>query len=192
MKYGTRINKLNTESKSIIEYLIERRKLNSENLFFVLNIVKDATLITPKVLCDLIELNDFVFIEEILQFKYYDKVFIVNFLLAYNNKTKRSKTELQIINNFDNTKININNKTETGFFPFLKAISLSNIEIIKLFMEYTIKNNITIELNKKDINGNYPLSEAIKEDNIEIDQLLIEYANKHNIILEINEKDEDG
>jgi len=39
MKNGTQISSLNTDSKNIIEYLIENRNLNSENLLFIINIV---------------------------------------------------------------------------------------------------------------------------------------------------------
>jgi len=94
MKNGTQISSLNTDSKNIIEYLIENRNLNSENLLFIINIVKDASLITPNALCRLIYLYDFIFIKEILQYKYYDETFIKNLLFDYKNKTKRSKNEL--------------------------------------------------------------------------------------------------
>ena len=66
LKYGTKIKSLNTESKNIIEYLIEQRKLDSTNLSFILKTVKDASLVTPEFLCQLIELKDVIFINEFL------------------------------------------------------------------------------------------------------------------------------
>jgi len=51
LKYGTQIVNRNNESKNIVEYLVEKRKLDSSNLLFILNIVKDSSLMTPEVLC---------------------------------------------------------------------------------------------------------------------------------------------
>jgi len=190
MKNGTKIDNLNSESKNIIEYLIEKRNLNSVNLLFILNIVNNASLITPSIICSLIKLNDLKFIEEILQYKYFDVSFIINLLLNYKSKAKRSECELKSINNLNKGKIKINNKTETENYPLLNAISLDNIEIVKLLMNYASINNIVLELNEKDIY--FPLLEAINNNNIEMVILLMEYATEHNIILKINEKDKEG
>ena len=158
LKYGTRITNLNTDSKNIIEYLIEKRKLDSKNFLFILNIVEDASLITPEVLCQLIELKDIIFIKEILQYKYYDVSFIVNFLLCYNNQTKISNIEFQnMINNLNQSIIKINNKTKFGNYPVLKSCYLNNSKIAKLLIEYANKNNIILKLNENDIYENNSL-----------------------------------
>jgi len=192
MKYGTRIDNLNTESKNIIEYLIEKRKLNSENFLFILNIVKDASLITSKVLHQLTQLNDFIFIKKILQYKYYDETFIISFLSKYNSNTKRLESEFRNVNILNKRKIKIKDETIIGNFPLLNAVILNNIEIVRLLMEYAKNNSIILKLNEKDIDGRYPLLEAINNNNIEMIKLLLEYANKYDIILEINEKDNEG
>jgi len=192
IKCGTRIDNLNSESKNIIEYLIEKRKLDSENFLFVLNITKDSSLITPKVLSQLIQLKDFIFIKKILQYKYYDETFIINFLSDYNSKTKRSERELQNIVKLNKRKIKTNDLIIIGNYPLLNAIILNNIEIVQLLMKYAKNNNIILKLNEKDTDGRYPLLEAINNNNIEMIKLLMEYANEYNIILEINEKDNDG
>jgi len=49
IKYGIRINDLNIKAKNIIEYLLDKKKLNSRNLLFILNIVKDSSIITSKI-----------------------------------------------------------------------------------------------------------------------------------------------
>jgi len=192
MNNGTRIDNLNAEFNNVIEYLIGKRKLDSENLFFILNVVRDASLITSNVLCDLIELNNYVFIKEILQYKYYNKRFIINFLLYYKNKTKLSDKELRNINSLNKMTIKINNKTKTNSYPFLRAISLNNIKIVKLLMDYANKYNIVLKINEKDVNGNSSLKLSITNNNIEIVKLLIRYANEHKIILNINEKNKNG
>jgi len=191
LKYGTRITNLNTESKNIIEYLIEKRKLDSKKLFFILNIVNDASLITSEVLCQLIELKDFIFVKEVFQYKYYDVPFILSLLLDYRNKTKLSKKELQNkIDILDHDLIKINNQTKVGNYPILKAIYLNNIEIVELLIEYANKNNILLKLNENDIYENNPLLEAVIKKNTKIVKLLIEYATKNNIIFELNKKNQ--
>jgi len=136
----TRINNLNAESKNIIEYLIEKEKLDLEKFSLILDTVKNASLITSEVLCQLIELKKFKFIDAILQYKFFDLTFILNLLFAYKNKTKISKGELQNkIYHLNQSIIKINNKTKTGNYPFLCAIHKGNIEIIKLLIEYQIK-----------------------------------------------------
>ena len=98
-----------------------------------MNIVKDASLITSKVLCHLIELKDYVFIKEFLQYKYFDISYTINLLLNYNNKTKLSKRELySIINTLNQGIIKINNKTESGNYPLLEVVSNNSIQIIEL------------------------------------------------------------
>jgi len=47
LKYGTRIDNKNIDFKNIIEYLIEKRKIDLENLFYVF-------LLTTEVLFQLI------------------------------------------------------------------------------------------------------------------------------------------
>jgi len=195
LKYGTRIDSLNTESKNITEYLIEKRKLDSEKLQFILKIVKDASLITSKIICHLIELNDIQFIEKLLKFKYFDISLIINLLLNYRNKTKLSKREFQNkIFNLNASIIKINSKTETGEYPLMKAIINNNITIVKLLIEYAYKNNFNLNLflNVKNSFGETPLSKAINNKNIEIVELLLGYIVKNNIILNLNAKNNYG
>ena len=54
LKYGTRIDNKNIDFKNIIEYLIEKRKIDLENLFYVLNTKKNIFLLTTEVLFQLI------------------------------------------------------------------------------------------------------------------------------------------
>jgi len=176
LNIGTRITNRNTESKNIIEYLIEKRKLDSKKLLFILNIVKDASLMTSDVLCKIIRLNEPIYIKEILHYKYFDTSFILNLLFDYKNKTKLSKKELQnIVNNLNQGIIKINNKTKDGNYLIFEAINNNNIEIVKLLIKYANKNRIILELNEKDMNGNTPILEAIKMNYIEIVKLLMKY-----------------
>ena len=79
--------------------------------------MKDASLITPEVLCRLIELNRYILIKEILQYKYFDIPFIIILLSDYRNKTKRTKREFQNIISLNKDKIKLNNKNEMGYYP---------------------------------------------------------------------------
>jgi len=176
LNIGTRITNWNTESKNIIEYFVEKRKLDSKKLLFILNIVKDASLMTSDVLCKIIRLNEPIYIKEILHYKYFDTSFILNLLFDYKNKTKLSKKELQnIVNNLNQGIIKINNKTKDGNYLIFEAINNNNIEIVKLLIKYANKNRIILELNEKDMNGNTPILEAIKMNYIEIVKLLMKY-----------------
>jgi len=198
LKNGVQIDNLNTESKNIIEYLIEKRKLDLKNFFYILNIVKNASLIIPEVLCQLIKCKDLKFIKTILYYNYYDIPLILDLLLDYKNRTPLSKRKLQNkIYNLNKGIIKINNKTKTGHYPFIKAIENSNeftivknngIELVKLFMGYAKKNYIFLDLNEKDVEGYYPLLKAIENNDIEIVKLLMQYANNHHIVLNLNEK----
>ncbi|OUM69002.1 hypothetical protein PIROE2DRAFT_3241 [Piromyces sp. E2] len=53
----TRVDNKNTDSKNIIEYLIEKRNLDSRKFLFIMKHIKNASLITPEVLCQLIKLE---------------------------------------------------------------------------------------------------------------------------------------
>eukprot|EP00833_Pecoramyces_ruminatium_P018584 jgi/Orpsp1_1/1192616/evm.model.d7180000094637.1 len=187
------INLKFNKKNNIIMDLINKEKLNLENLTLILNIKKDATLITSEVLCKLIELDEYKLINFIFQYKYYDINFIKKILSIYNKKkTKLHIEELNYITNFiknsNNGIININEKNKNGNFPFLFAITKNNIEMVKLIIDYANKNNIILEINEKDKNRNYPFLEAIKNNNIEMVQTIINYANEKSIILEINDK----
>jgi len=193
LKYGIQINKRNRESKNIIEYLIENRKLDSKNLLFILNMVKDASLITSEVLCHLIELRERNFIKEIFVYKYFDVSFVINILLAYKNKTRLSNRKLRnIIYNSNHGIININSKTKNGDFPLLYAINNNNVDMVELLIDYANENNIILELNTKNRNGDYPLLLSMYWCKFKIVKLLMDYANNHSIILELNEKNRDG
>jgi len=71
-------------------------------------------LITPEIICCLIEFKKFILMKINFKHKYYDQTFIINFLSIYKinrNKTSLSDKELQNIINI-NVIININNKTK--------------------------------------------------------------------------------
>jgi len=55
--------------------------------------------------------------------------------------------------------------------PLLVAIINKNIEIVKLLIDYSNKNNIVLELNEQDYKGLYPLLFATKIKNTEMVQL---------------------
>ena len=178
--------------KDVTLYLIENN-FSFDKIKLILDIVKNTSIVTSKVLCQLIKLKKIELIKKIFQYQYFDIHFIVNLLLYYKNKTEISKGELQNkINNLNQSIIKINNKTETGNYSLLEAINNNNTEIVKLLIKYSNKNNIILELNEKDEKGYSPLLVATYKDNIDIVKLLIEYANTNNIILELNEKGIDG
>lgn len=81
LKCGTPIHCKNEDSENIIEYLIEKKKLDSDNLLFILNIQKDVSLISVDSLCQLIKLDNYKVLEELFKFKYYDKNIIFNTFL---------------------------------------------------------------------------------------------------------------
>jgi len=70
LNYGTAIDSKNTDSKNIIEYLIEKKKLEPDNLLFILSIKDDASLISTESLCQLISMNKHKVLEKLFKFKY--------------------------------------------------------------------------------------------------------------------------
>eukprot|EP00833_Pecoramyces_ruminatium_P003467 jgi/Orpsp1_1/1177499/evm.model.c7180000061671.1 len=89
----------------------------------------------------------------------------------------------------------------------IQACLKSNIEIIKLLMDYATSHNIILNPNEKNEDGFYSLLESrdiqVNSNNdyplltacrkrVEIVQALIDYANKIRILLELNERNKHG
>jgi len=204
------IRNKNENSENIIEYLLRKEKLNINNFLFILNIIKDATLITGTVLCTIIH-NYYLkkyqsenMLKTIFQYKYYDNQFIIDCLLLKKKETGISDKDFKKFLNNNKSIININDKGERGYYPFLYAIkeqepctydtSLpnANINMMYLLIQYAKINNIIIELNERDEDGNFPLLCAIYKERKDIVKLLINYAEENNILLEMNAKNNNG
>lgn len=72
--------------------------------------------------------------------------------------------------------ININGKDrfyEKTIYPLKLALKNNNTEVVKLLIDYAIKNNITLDL--KNIS---PITEVTRNNNIEIAKLLMAYAKE--------------
>jgi len=189
LKYGTAIDNRNKDSKNIIEYLVERNKLDSDILLFILKIKKDASLISIESLYHLLKLRQYKIFEKLFKFRYYDIEYILNLILLSKNKTEISKEQFQnLIYNLDKGIIKINDKTVNGNNSFLVAVKDNNAEIVKLLIDYAKENNIILKINEKDLNCQFSLLIAVHRRNIVIIKLLMKYANENNIILEVNEK----
>ena len=65
---GTSINDKNKYSENIIEYLINKKQLDSDKLSFILNVNKNASLISTESLCQLINFNKYDILKDL--FKY--------------------------------------------------------------------------------------------------------------------------
>ncbi|OUM67754.1 hypothetical protein PIROE2DRAFT_4705 [Piromyces sp. E2] len=211
LRKGTKIIDKNNNSENIIEYLLRKEKLHIKNLLFILNIVKDTSLLTSKVLCTVIH-NFYLkryqsvnILKTIFLYKYYDNQFIINILSLKKLRKGISDKELKhLLYHRNNSIIKLNEKTEGGNYPLLYAIkdqapstyntSLpnANIKMIRILMHYAIANKIPLEINDKNEEGEYPLLCAICKEQIEMVQLLISYAEQSNIILKMNEKNNNG
>jgi len=84
-----------------------------------------------------------------------------------------------------NPNINIYENDINGNSPLIKAIGQNNIDLVKLLIDYCIRNKIKIDINGKDSNGNYPLIKAINQNNFDIVFLLVNYGIKNNIDMNI-------
>jgi len=218
LKYGTSIeNKTTFKSKNILECLIENRDLNSENLLFILNIKKDAALITNDVLSNLIRFKEIDFLKIIFQYKYFDLTFIKNILFAYRNRTVFSTSEFQKFISLNNGLINVIDKTSvedisSTIFEFNSLFNIfirnnedkihenqieffttdNRTEIFKLLFDYVTTYNVILDINEiinwiVDI-----LFDAIIYNEVKFIKLIINYANKINIILPLNKKNKYG
>eukprot|EP00833_Pecoramyces_ruminatium_P017026 jgi/Orpsp1_1/1191058/evm.model.d7180000083222.1 len=63
--------------------------------------------------------------------------------------------------------IEVNRKDINGNTPLAVAIQQQNPDIIKLILDYGMKNNIDLKVNEKDGNGNYPLMSIIEQNDID-------------------------
>ncbi|KAG4084540.1 ankyrin repeat-containing domain protein [Neocallimastix lanati (nom. inval.)] len=93
--------------------------------------------------------------------------------------------------NENNIILQLNDKNDSGFYPFLSAIIKDDLDILKLIIDYAKKNNIILDINEKDNWGVSPLIIAVVR-GYEFVKTIMDYANENNIILNINEKDNDG
>jgi len=193
LKYGTSIeNKTTFNSKNILECLIENKDLNSENLLFILNIKKEATLITSDVLYNLIKLEEIGFLKIILQYKYFDLIFIKNILFAYRNRTVFSTSELQKFISLNNGLINVIDKTSAGDILLLKVVKYNKTDIFKLLFNYVTTNHVIFDINNIINLKNNILFHAVYQNGTEIIKLIMGYANKIKFILPLNKKIEYG
>jgi len=175
---------------SVMEYLIKIDRLNTHNIFFIMNHSKYDEIITCYILVTLKRLNKVDILKEIFNYIYIDLFVVIRFLIIHKNKTPISKNELQKLINLNKRIININEIYNLNDdYLLLKAVNYNKVEIIKLILDYAFKNNIVLELNKTNLMGVFPLLVAAKKNNTETVRLLLEYASKNNITLDINKRD---
>jgi len=194
IRNGTPIERKNSQSKNIMEYLADSGKIDTQKLLFIMNFKKDTSLITGNVLCRLIEKNDLALIKEIFQYPYYDSSFILDMLFLYKNQNGLSKEEFQhFIDNTRQETVNINEKNITGDFPLLLSVSKIKGDMVHALMDYAQTNRILLNINEKNrYNGLTAILSTVYRDDLEMTKLLLDYAEKNNIILNINEKDSGG
>lgn len=189
LNHGTPIDGKNSKSENIVEYLVGKHKLDFKRLSFILGCKNDASLITSKVLCRLIELKDLALIKEIFNTSYYSLSLIVDLLLLYKKRTPFSNEALQKLLVTSRQAITaINEKTKTGHYPLLEAVSTNDIKMVKVLVDYAEEKNLRLTTQNKlmlNVFQQNPME-------MEIAQLLMDYANKNNILLDVNEKDSLG
>jgi len=71
---------------------------------------------------------------------------------------------------------------------FLECLNGKDINQLKLFFEYALKNNLKVNFNTKDKNFFSPLNLTCSKNNIEKVQLIIDYANKNDVVLDLNKR----
>ncbi|OUM64919.1 hypothetical protein PIROE2DRAFT_60337 [Piromyces sp. E2] len=196
LRCGEEITNTNSNSENIIEYLLRVDKLSSTNLSFILNITKDLSLVSNKVLFKLFGNPGYyaTSIDIILNYKFtIKKENIVNTLIIAKKRLPMSGKEIQnYISNNLISAINFNIKNENGSTLFLHTItSSSSLNTIQKIISYSKDNDILLNLNEKNNDGNYPLLTVIGNDESLL-ELLIAYAKENNIILSINEGDNEG
>jgi len=198
LQYGVKITNKNALSENIIEYLIRVDELYKENLSFILNIKKDLSLLTNKVLFDLFG-NSYYYsfcIEFILNCKFIiNNENIINTLIIAKKRIPMTDKELQeYCSNNLNSVINFNIKYEDGSTLFLHYICHSSLVFLHKIMTYSSENNIILNLNEQNNEGIYPLLCHVTSSNINVEyfELLINYARKNKIVLEMNKKNKYG
>jgi len=200
LQSGAKIINENSASNNIIEYLIKVKKLNANNLFFVLNVTKDVSIITNEILFYLFSrvFNLNLILEKLFNFKFsINNDIIINTLLMYKNKIPMSNKNFQKYVS-DNLKpvMNINVKDKAGDTLLLYAInSIRDIEEVQLLIKYAKENNIILNVNEKNNEGDFPLMKIFNKPDFSMKalfEILTKYARESNILLELNEKNNSG
>ncbi|ORY67988.1 hypothetical protein LY90DRAFT_504464 [Neocallimastix californiae] len=105
---------------------------------------------------------------------------------------------IQLLSNYakNNAISIINEKNDSYDYPFLYAVKMNSIEIVKLLLKYARECQVLLEIeddyfykpneNTEDEKFINPLLCSIEHDNKEIVKLIMDYANETNITLEIN------
>jgi len=107
-----------------------------------------------------------------------------------------SDNDVKIVKSILDNKvfININEKDENGYNPFLKSISNNNYEITQILIEYAIKNDIILEINENDIKEKIKIYKNdvknISEIDIKIIELLYKYKNNDRVEIIFSENSE--
>jgi len=169
-------------------YVKHNASLIANDDFIYLLESKDIRLITGDVLCYLLALKEIYILDDLFEY-HRNHNLIRNLLFIYKNKTVLSDSDLQDMLSYNKMKINDHEKHGKKNNPLLSVlqhINNNNVYIVKLLIEYAIKNCIFLKINDCNEMGDFPLLYAIKRDNVKIVKLLIHYAKTNNIILNIN------
>jgi len=190
LKNGARID---NKDNNVIKYLLRKRKLDSEKLLFILNIVKNASLCTINIICEIVKNGTSNIFKEIMEYNYYDIDFIINIILLSKKNITFTNDELKnYFYNNNKSIIKINEKNDNEDYLSLVIITKDSINVvnnIKLLFEYANRNNIILDINNQcNKFYDYPLCAITRGNYIEVLELFIEYANRNNIILDINDK----
>jgi len=188
LKNGVQINNKNN---NIIEYLFKKNKLSIEKLYFILKIVKDASLCTIEVLYQIIEKERWDLYKEIMTFNYYDVSFIINLILLSKKNISFSNKELNnYFYNNNNAIIKINdqlNNTDYLSVALGRYIDSIFIDVIEIFFKYANDNNIIIDINNQYNKFNVSLIyNSLSGNSYKKFKIIEEYASKNKIILDLN------
>jgi len=192
MRYGSRMAYLdeNEDYHNILEYLSENCKLHRENLHFILKMNRDTSLITNRLLCNLISGNKFELLQIIFHYDYYDSSVIDTLLFHYKNKSMISSYHLHRMIHSDREIIRFNEETSEGFNPLFCAIDSNHCEVVQLLLNYALENHLILDLNAKDADGNTPFLQAVYRNNTRVVHLLMEYAQTMKMTLALNEEND--